>query len=48
MLTVFIHRIQLLERFYDPLAGEIYVRLFCQHVEVLLSLKLFSFSSMVN
>jgi hypothetical protein len=48
MLTVFIYRIQLLERFYDPLAGEIYVRIFCQHAELLLSLKLFSSSSMVN
>lgn len=32
---MFIHRIQLIERFYDPLAGEIYVRPFHQHVEVL-------------
>ena len=45
---MFIHRIQLLERFYDPLAGEIYVRLFRQYAEVLLSLKFFSSSSMVN
>jgi ATP-binding cassette subfamily B (MDR/TAP) protein 1 len=35
MLTVFIHSIQLIERFYDPLAGEIYVRLFHQRAEVL-------------
>ena len=40
---MFIHRIQLLERFYDPLAGEIYVRIHCQHSEVLLSLKFFLF-----
>jgi hypothetical protein len=45
---MFIHMIQLIERFYDPLAGEIYVRLFRQHAEVLFSLKLFSSSSMVN
>ena len=48
MLTMFIHRIQLLERFYDTLAGEIYVRIYRQHAEVLLSLKFFIFSSMVN
>ena len=35
---MFIHRIQLIERFYDPLAGEIYVHLFHRHVEVLHSL----------
>ena len=40
---MFIHRIQLLERFYDPLAGEIYVRIHRQHTEVLLSLKFFLF-----
>jgi hypothetical protein len=45
---MFIHRIQLLERFYDPTAGEIYVRLFRQHPEVLLLLKPLSSSSMVN
>ena len=45
---MFIHRIQLIERFYDPLAGEIYVRPFHQH-EVLLLLDLFFSSSwMVN
>ena len=48
MLTMFIHRIQLIERFYDPLAGEIYVRPFHQHAKVLLSLNLFSSSWMVN